>query len=277
MDEKKVLTINIPGFSSIIGFDGAVVIGPQEDPPQCGEETIESLADYLRVIKKDFNPYCFDIEWIYRGQSDFDWHLLPQAGRKFPIRRTPDDAVKPFPDLELFYEWRKRAVEFVPDLPENDLECLAFAQHYGLATRLLDWSSNPLVALYFAAESLPERDGAIFLFSPPMQFSHGSQKEQVSLTNLGFDGVMEYVPPPFDRRILAQSARFTFHPDPAIPLTEKIHGPLMVPTITRLVRIKIPKEVKHSLCRELHAVGMNRLTLFPDVEGLSRLMNWQAV
>src|ERR1017187_755068 len=77
------------------------------------------------------------VEWCYRGQASIEWPLLPAAGR--PQYHTGRD-------LGRHNAWRDLAIAFDPNLPGNDWECLAVAQHHGLATRLLDWTWNPLVA-----------------------------------------------------------------------------------------------------------------------------------
>src|SRR2546427_519519 len=79
------------------------------------------------------------VGWWFRGQSDATWLLVPKAGRHEYF--LPNDR-----DLGRFKSWKDRAVAYLGSLPTDEWECLAIAQHHGLATRLLDWTYNPLVA-----------------------------------------------------------------------------------------------------------------------------------
>ena len=84
---------------------------------------------------------------VYRGVKDASYDLVPKVGRKDLKwnHKSVKDAEKYM--LTLF---KQRAISFLTFSPRNDWEWLALAQHYGLPTRLLDWSRNPLVAAYFA-------------------------------------------------------------------------------------------------------------------------------
>lgn len=245
-----------------------------EETDHIHEETADDVVGFLQLVSTRYSPQSG--EWVYRGQSNHELPLVSRGGRLFP-KRLSKEALSNAPDLKLFYDWRNKAVAYCPELPENELECLAFAQHYGLATRLLDWTANPLVSLFFAVEHRPDEDGAVFLYRPPTFFMHYDRKKQVSLVDLDFDGVMVYTPPPFDKRILAQSARFSFHPNPSVPLTENIHGLILYPIVPRLAKIRIRAELKKAIRSQLNDIGVNRVALFPDADGLSEHMNWQTM
>jgi hypothetical protein len=231
--------------------------------------TVSDLFGFLKVVF----PYG-DPLWVYRGQPDESRPLLPKAGRpefydpvfeqqrqKYALANGRD--IQP-QDLATFMAWRKQAVAYCDSLPKIDLECLAYAQHYGLATRLLDWSSNPLVGLFFAAESLDRTheklNGAVFAYQNLRYLD--PEKETFN----SIQRVCMYKPRPFDRRVLMQDAVFSYHPKPNVPLVAKGRD---------LVKIIVLASSKDKILRQLCGIGISRKMLFPNVEGLSMFLNWE--
>lgn len=64
-------------------------------------------------------------------------------------------------EMKIMMEFKRLSMPVLDTKPETDWEWLFLAQHYGLPTRLLDWSTNPLVALYFAVENHDDKDGVV--------------------------------------------------------------------------------------------------------------------
>ena len=123
---------------------------------------IKNLADYIRIIaaisaiNKDL---LYGESVVYRGMTDSDYDLLPGLAR----------IQKPEHDMEatLINDFFTRRPDAFAGLSEFD--ALAKMQHYGLPTRLLDFSLNPLVALYFACESKKTKFGRVLCHSTYLQ------------------------------------------------------------------------------------------------------------
>lgn len=190
--------------------------------------------------------------WLYRGQAEADWPLVPSVGRSAALMATERD---------LFAAWKRGAIQYLEPAPPSDWDWLAVAQHHGLATRLLDWTTNPLVAAFFAACQQKAKDAVVWAFAPT------GASDATCPDPFAVEGVRLVRPGAVAARIARQGAAFTIHgpPDRAATDADGLQQKLV---IAAAYRARLLVELSH--------YGYNHATLFPDLDGLSRFMNWQA-
>src|SRR5262249_16255651 len=116
--------------------------------------TFFEAQDRARVVLGGIYPF-------WRGHADFKWSLTPEVFRS-------NHSGQAYPEVTLirsFMGQRESRSQRCP--PYNDLNgWLILARHFGLPTRLLDWSMSPLTALFFAVQELDETDGALWALNP---------------------------------------------------------------------------------------------------------------
>lgn len=214
------------------------------------KETTLRSTEHLHKYLEKFRKSSF---FKYRGQSDESWELIPKAGRsKF----------SKVPDHDSFYHWKRRAKPYLERENYNEWELLAIAQHTGLPTRLLDWTHTPLVALFFAVSENPNVNGAVFIYKPKIYLKESQTSPFAIDTEIGV-----YQPTASSNRIANQYGYFTIHKNPKTPLNDENKDGY-------LEKLIIPATLKIELTQMLNQYGINYLTLFPDLEGLSKHLSW---
>ena len=266
---------------------------PSEPAAAKAEEVAAPIMDTVASVK-EFAALMVDAtrgghrRW-FRGTRDCTYHLVPSLYRHPKVKGT-DQLI----DLEweLLSEFRHEAPPFASRLPPEQLELLFLMQHYGIPTRLLDWSENPFIALFFALENArqeragEEMEATVWLLDPirlnTIAYSNRANANRVygayadelgayqpsqdlkkvsMLLPLAIHGVHN------SQRIVAQRGSFTIFGRDTTPLNQsvKLSGPDGV-----IKQVRIAAGAKREMFEDLFNMGIADSVVYPDLEGLGR-------
>ena len=207
---------------------------------------INSLESFLGYLNDYPETY------FYRGQASVDFKLVPSVGRNYI--KGQEVALLQYERI-IFEEFKRKYSMYTDVRPKNDMEFLFLAQHYGLPTRLLDWSYNPLIALYFACCSHSDKNGVVYQCFP---FSYNVFNPDVH-DILSFDRYTYLTPNITDVRYKNQNGLFILYPKP---------WDANFPYIS--CQFAIPYIVKKDILNKLYKIGINQSFIMPSLDNLCK-------
>lgn len=262
---------------------------PRRTSTGCEHISVPNWADFCEAVRSQ--P---DSNTLFRGQREPDWKLSSKWERELC-----DDGISHLPNPgqrieELFVEdgyeanryqyldcFKQCSREFVAEWsPKNDDEWWAIGRHFGLITPLLDWTFDPLVAVYFALF-----DWVKWVFDGTVQEELERRKTctTVAIWRLRLDPdpfvarEFEFVRPdhvgPFTVRIQRQKGAFT-------RLIDGRHFDLESYLESRnlsglLTCFDLPVKSARTAFEQLHSQGIHHGSLMPDPEGAAIYANWR--
>lgn len=250
--------------------------------------TVETLNQFGEAVEK-FLALPSETRW-YRGIGDVSYELRPSLFRHPSIA-----TMKPLElEQKLLVRFQQRSLPYLNQRIDDRWELLFLMQHHGVPTRLLDWTENPYVALYFALTSCnkdPKADAypdcCVWSLDPiawnRAVLDHISYSDGVLVTSdERLDGhkpgVKENV---FSKkpvaiygsynspRIVAQRGTFMVFGSDVSPMESVKDGTAAINDEV-LSKLVIPGGKVHDFLRNLTSIGYTDSVIFPDLDGLAR-------
>lgn len=235
-------------------------------------KNLNDLMDMLLNITYDYgNPKA------WRGQSNINWSLDSGAVRRIKTKlnvkeENLNEKLKQY-ELELLNRARLQGHGVDKGVKISDFELLAKIQHFGGATRLLDFSRNAFIALWFACQGHPNETGILF----GLNTVDGHRLEYKEL-DTDFHDIIESVgnkiiiwePEHLYKRMQIQQSYF---------ITSKYNNlkwtSLMLEeeseVSTDVIKIVLLPKIKEELRRQFDTLfGYNENVLFPEIDGFAR-------
>lgn len=267
--------------------------------PSCSVR-VGTVEEFLNQIDQAFNTLCNIsqgslCELWFRGQVNQNFTLLPSIGRPPINNATLEDAY--------LSKFESQAIPYVQNLPAFPLpngvpsywSWLVLMQHYGVPTRLLDWTRYALAALFFATNPedtgiQPGVDGAVWVLNPTklnQAFDFNRNLQPGYIPNMEEKGFTEIFGPQSQDRvnlkpaaaiapvnnpnILAQRGTFIVYPlkKGLVPLEN------FADASDYLIKICIAAESFTLIQTQLQHYGITKLALFPNIDNIAQEIRQQ--
>lgn len=271
---------------------------------------IKHVSEFIQQIEQISSRFMRNQHFYYRGESNINL-LLPSLYRKIDNVSGPEAYISKSSEKKILREFMTEAASFIDNLSVDDVfRWVQYAQHFGVPTRLMDWTSNPLVALFFACSSNQEKDGKVYILNSlgyrllldeddannmDGKFIKEEAHKMIWESEDTFPYPIPFKPYCFDIRMHSQSSLFLVWGSKKLPLDRLINELEATGKKKEIVKylcargveeacaeeLEILSEIsikgihKAQLRRELDSIGVNHASLFPGLDGIGKSIEWR--